>query len=197
MKRGWLGTLGIVVFVLLIILGSFALFYHGVDRLMHLGLTNTLIISGDEGTADFTAVSDLPIYISGENKFDIIGEKVDFTVTLYDSEGIHLVHTDVYLDSPGTLIETLSYHETIDYTLIPGEQYTIEVTGQSFSGYIEQPHTPLAEFVLHAFYAGELVGLIFLLMAVFWICMLGGLGAAGFEEIKKRRVKDVVSSVKF
>jgi len=191
MKRGWLGTLGIVAFILLIVLGSFALFYHGVDRFLHLGLTNTLILSGDEGTADFTAASDLPIYISGENKFDIIGETVDFTVTLYDSEGTYLAHTDVYLDSPGTLVETLSYHETIDYILIPGEQYTVEVTGESFNGYIEQPHTPLAEFVLHAFYAGELVGLIFLLMAVFWICMLGGLGIAGVDEIKKRRAKNV------
>ena len=192
MRRGWLGTLGIVALVLLITLGSFALFYHGVDRFLHLGLTNILIISGDEGTADFTAASNLPIYISGENKFDIIGETVDFTVTLYDSEGTYLAHTDVYLDSPGTLVETLSYHETIDYILIPGEQYTIEVTGESFNGYIEQPHSPLAEFVLHAFYAGELAGLIFLLMAVFWICMLGGLGVAGVDEIKKRRAKAVV-----
>ena len=192
MRRGWLGTLGIVVFILLIILGSFALFYNAVDRFLHLGLTNTLILSGDEGTANFTAASDLPIYISGENKFDIIGETVDFTVTLYDSEGTYLTHTDVYLDSPGTLVETLSYHETIDYTLIPGEQYTVEVTGESFNGYIEQPHTPLAEFILHAFYAGELVGLIFIFMAVFWICMLGGLGVAGVDEIKKRRAKAVV-----
>ncbi|MHA3963216.1 MAG: hypothetical protein AM325_006715 [Candidatus Thorarchaeota archaeon SMTZ1-45] len=178
--------------VFLIILGSFVLFYHGVDQVMRLGFTHTLILSGEEGTADFTAASDLPIYISGYHTFDIVGEEVDFTVTLYDSEGAYLAHLDVYLNSPGTLVETLSYHETIDYTLTPGEQYSIEVIGQNFNGNIEQPHTPVAQFVLHAFYAGELIGLVFLVMAVFWICMLVGLGAAGVDEVKKRRTQKVI-----
>jgi hypothetical protein len=186
------GTVGVVAVVLLITLGSLVMFYHGVDQVMRLGLSHTLIISGEEGTADFTAASGLPIYISGYHTFDIVGEEVDFTVTLYDGEGSCLAHKNIYLNSPGSLVETLCYHETLDFALTPGAQYTIEVTGYNFHGYIEQPHTPLAEFVLHAFYAGELVGLIFLVMALFWICMLAGLGAAGVDAIKTRRVKRVV-----
>jgi hypothetical protein len=154
--------------------------------------SHTLILSGDEGTADFTAGSDLPIYISGYNTFDIVGEEVDITVTLYDSEGTYLAHTDVYLNSPGSLVETLSYHETLDYTFTPGEQYTIDVTGHGFGGNIEQPHTPIAEWVLHAFYAGEVIGLIFLGMSVAWILILVGLCGAGIDEVKTRRAKKVL-----
>jgi hypothetical protein len=182
-------TVGILALVLLIAIGSFALFYHGADLVLRLGLTHTLILDGDEGTADFAAGSDLPIYISGYNTFDIVGEDLDFTVTLYDSEGAYLAHTDVYLDSPGTLAETLSYHETIDYPVTPGEQYTIEVTGYGFSGNIEQPHNPLAEWVLHAFYMGEVIGVIFLAMAVSWICIFLGLCGAGIDEVQTRRAK--------
>jgi hypothetical protein len=184
-------TVGIFAFVFLIALGSFVLFYHGVDQVMRLGLTHTLILSGDEGPADFTAGSDLPIYISGYNTFDIVGEELDFTVTLYDSEGTYLAHTDIYLNSPGTLVETLSYHETIDYTLTPGEQYTIEVTGHGFAGNIEQPHTPLAEWVLHGFYMGEVFGLIFLGIALSWVCIIVGLCGAGVDEVKTRRAMKV------
>ncbi len=183
------GTVGILAVVFLIGLGSFVLFYHGADLVLRLGLTHTLILSGDEGTADFTAGSDLPIYISGYNTFDIVGEEVDITVTLYDSEGAYLAHTDVYLNSPGSLVETLSYHETLDYTLTPGEQYTIEVTGHGFSGNIEQPHTAIAEWVLHAFYMGEVFGLIFLAMAVSWICIILGLCGAGIDEVQTRRAR--------
>ncbi len=189
MRRGVAGVL-VWTTVILITLGSFILFYHGIDQFMRLELTHTLILGGEEGPAEFTAISDLPIYVSGYHKFDVIGEEVDFTVTLYDGEGGYLTHLDVYLNSPGSLVETLSYHETIDYTLTPGEQYIVEVTGLNFHGNIEQPHTPLAEFVMNAFYAGELVGLVFLVVAVFWVCMLGGLFSAGVSEIRTRRATE-------
>ena len=160
------------VIVLLVIISSFAFFYHGVDQVLRLGLTHTLIISGDEGTADFTAGSGLPIYISGYNTFNIVGEKVNFTVTLYDDEGTYLAHTTVYLDSPGSMVETLSYHETLDYTVTPGEQYRIEIVGHGFSGAIEQPHTILSEFFLRWFYMGELVGVIYLFISVLWFLII-------------------------
>lgn len=177
------------VIVLLVIIGSFAFFYHGVDQVLRLGFTHTLIISGDEGTADFTAGSDLPIYISGYNTFDMVGEEVDFTVTLYDDEGAYLAHTTVYLDSPGTFTETLSYHETLDYTVIPGEQYSIEVAGRGFSGAIEQPDTILSEFFLHWFYMGEVVGVIYLFIAVLWAPIIVLLFVFAIEEIKSRKTK--------
>ena len=161
------------VIVLLVIIGSFAFFYHGLDQVARLGLTHTLIISGEPGTADFTAASNCPIYISGYNTFDIVGEEISFTVTLYDSEGIQLAQTVVYLDSPGPYEETLAYHEILDYTLTPGEQYSIEVVGSDFNGVIEQPHTILAEFFLHWFYLGEVVGIIYLFIAMLWILIVG------------------------
>ncbi|NHJ15109.1 MAG: hypothetical protein EAX95_15610 [Candidatus Thorarchaeota archaeon] len=185
------GTVGILAIVVLITMGSFVLFYHGADQVLRLGLTHTLILSGDDGPADFVAGSDLPIYISGYHTFDVVGEEVDFTVTLYDSEGAYLAHADVYLNSPGSFVETLSYHETIDYTLTPGEQYTIEVAGHGFGGNIEQPHSPLAEWVLHAFYMGEVIGIVFLAMAVSWVCIIVGLCGAGIDEVKTRRAKNV------
>ena len=105
-------------------------------------------------------------------------------MTLHNDEGVCLAHTDIFLDSPGTFVETLFYHETIDYTVTPGEQYTIEVIGLDFEGNIEQPHTPLAEFVLHWFYAGEIIGVIFLIMAVSWFCMIGAFCTVGVDEVK-------------
>lgn len=180
------------ILILLITLGSFFVFYHCVDRVMRLGLTHTLIFSGGEGTADFTAVSDLPIYIAGQHAFTIMGETVDFTVTLYDSEGVYLAHTDVYVYSPGYIVETLYYHEKVDYTPTPGAQYTIEVIGKNFEGTIEQPHTPFAEFVLSTSYSGDIIRIAVLVMALFWICMSGATGVVGVEEIKKRRAKTVV-----
>jgi hypothetical protein len=188
-------TIGTSVLALLIMIGSFVFFYHGVDLVLRLGLTHTLILSGEKGTADFTAASDLPIYVSGYNTFDIVGEEVNFTVTLYDDEGVYLAHIDVYLDSPGTFVETLSYHRAIDYTVTPGEQYTIEVTGWNFSGNIEQPHTPLADFLLHWFYAGEVAGVIFLVIALSWFCILGGVCTVGVDKVKSRgttKAKNVV-----
>ncbi|MFW9967502.1 MAG: hypothetical protein ACFFEA_10150 [Candidatus Thorarchaeota archaeon] len=178
--------------VILLTIGSFVLFYHGADLVLRLGLTHTLIMSGDEGSAEFTAGSDLPIYISGYNTFDIVGEEVDITVTLYDSGGVYLAHKDVYLNSPGSLVETLSYHEKLDYAFTPGEQYRIEVTGHGFAGNIEQPHTPIAEWVLHAFYMGEVFGLIFLAMSLSWICIILGLCGAGVDEVQTRRAKKVL-----
>jgi len=178
--------------ILLIGLGSFIIFYHCVDQAMHLGLTHTMIISGEEETADFTAVSDLPVYISGTHEFTMVGETVDFTVTLYDSEGVYLAHTDVHLDSPGYIVETLPYHIAIDYTLTPGAQYTIEVTGEDFEGNVQQPHTPLAEFVLHVFYSDVLIGLVFLCVAVAWVGVLAGVGAVCNDAIKKRRGKKTI-----
>ena len=178
------------IIVLLVILGSFAFFYHGVDQVLRLGYTHTLIISGDEGTADFTAGSDLPIYISGYNTFDIVGEEVDFTVTLYDSEGVYLAQKTVFLDSPGISVETLSYHETLGYAVTSGEQYSIEVVGHGFSGVIEQPDTIMAEFFLHWFYAGEFVGLIYLIIAVLWAPILGVLFIAAIAEVMSRSTKD-------
>jgi hypothetical protein len=174
------------VIVLLVIIVSFAFFYHGADQVLRLGLTHTLIISGDEGTADFTAGSDLPIYISGYNTFDIVGEEVDFTVTLYDDQGIYLAHIDVFLDSPGLTVETLSYHETLDYAVTPGEQYSIEIVGRGFSGVVEQPHTILAEFFLHWFYMGEVVGLIYLFIAILWFLIIGVLFIAAIVTVKNR-----------
>ena len=159
--------------VLLVIIGSFAFFYHGLDQVARLGLTHTLIISGEPGTADFTAASDRPIYISGYNTFDIVGEEINFTVTLYDDDGTQLAQTTVYLDSPGPFEETLAYHEILDYTLTPGEQYNIEVVGSDFNGVIEQPHTILSEFFLHWFYMGEIVGIIYLFISILWILFVG------------------------
>ena len=122
------------VIVLLVIIVSFTFFYHGLDQVARLGLSHTLIISGEEGTADFTAASDRPIYISGYHTFDIVGEKVNFTVTLYDDEGIYLTQKVVHLESPSSYVETLAYHEVLDYTVTLGEQYSIEVVGSSFNG---------------------------------------------------------------
>ena len=188
MRRETIRTAAAILFVFIV---SFTFFYHGVDQLMRLGLTHTLIISGDEGTADFTAGSDFPIYISGYHTFDVVGEEVDFTVTLYDDEGTYLAHKTIYLDSPGTFTETLSYHETLDYTMTPEEQYSIEVVGHGFGGAIEQPYTILAEFFLHWFYAGEMVGLIFLGIALFWICIPPVLCGSAIDEVKTRRAKKV------
>jgi hypothetical protein len=180
-------TIRTALAILLVFIASFTFFYHGVDQVLRLGLTHTLIISGDEGTADFTAGSDCPVYISGYHTFEIVGDEVDFTVTLYDDEGVYLAHETVCLDSPGTFVETLSYHETLDYTLTPGDQYSIEVDGWNFDGVVEQPYTILAEFCLHWFYAGELVGIIFLGIALFWVCIPPVLCGMTIDEVKARR----------
>jgi hypothetical protein len=94
-------------------------------------------------------------------------------VILYDNEGTQLAQKVVYLDSPGPYEETLAYHEILDYTVTPGEQYRIEVVGSSFNGVIEQPHTILAEFFLHWFYLGEVVGIIYLFISILWLLFVG------------------------
>jgi len=43
-----------------------------------------MILRGEDGITDFTAASNLPIYISDYHTFETVGEEVDFTVRLYD-----------------------------------------------------------------------------------------------------------------
>jgi hypothetical protein len=116
---------------------------------------------------------------------------------LYDDQGVYLAHEDVFLDSPHVFVETLSYHEALDYTLTPGEQYTLEVSGWNFDGVVEQPHSVLAEFLLYWFYAGEIVGIIFLGIALVWVCIaLAGCGIV-IEEVDKRKARKEARKIEF
>jgi hypothetical protein len=44
---------------------------------------------------------------------------------------------------------------------------------------------------LHVFYMGEVIGIVFLAVAVSWVCIIVGLCGAGIDEVKTRRAKTV------